>query len=282
MTAAPQIEPSRISAIKIAIALIPALLILSICIALWLGANEEEEKSKPVEGEITLPEMSDYLEKLNERIGERNFVTEEGRLGLLQVSAMIQGNLGPENMGYEVGVSQNDSMQGRLWKTLWITAGEGDDEDVILIAVPYSGSGTPVGFAFGFAEYLTSHPVKATVRIVFYPPLINEDSGLEKWLWERAGGEGERLQKLIRIEGDGPDPNTELLASITSTGGEMSLLSELVAKREWDGKVMLEGTEAEHLIISLGERGSTSRNRHSARLIQMMPFMRKLVQELAE
>ena len=37
-------EPSKVSGIKITLAVIPALLIVSIIIALYLGANEEQEK----------------------------------------------------------------------------------------------------------------------------------------------------------------------------------------------------------------------------------------------
>ena len=61
-------EPSKISGIKIALAVIPALLIVSICVALYLGANADQEEAKPLEGDITVPEMSDYLLKLNNLI----------------------------------------------------------------------------------------------------------------------------------------------------------------------------------------------------------------------
>ena len=68
-------EPSKTSAIKITLAVIPALLIVSVCIALYLGANADQEESEPIEGDITVPEMTDYLLKLNRLIGERSIDT---------------------------------------------------------------------------------------------------------------------------------------------------------------------------------------------------------------
>ncbi len=72
-------EASKISGIKVTLAVIPALLIVSICVALYLGANADQEDGEPLEGDITVLEMSDYLLKLNNLIGEREIGTEAGQ-----------------------------------------------------------------------------------------------------------------------------------------------------------------------------------------------------------
>ena len=95
-------EPSKISGIKIALAVIPALLIVSICVALYLGANADQEEAKPLEGDITVPEMSDYLLKLNNLIGEREIGTEAGQKAFRRLNAMTAGTLGSENLGQTV------------------------------------------------------------------------------------------------------------------------------------------------------------------------------------
>ena len=67
------------------------LLIVSICIALYLGATEERQKSKPIEGQATVKEMADYLKKLNTQIGKRDIETPEGQKALRQTASMIEG-----------------------------------------------------------------------------------------------------------------------------------------------------------------------------------------------
>ena len=44
-------EASKISGIKVTLAVIPALLIVSVCVALYLGANADQEDGEPLEGE---------------------------------------------------------------------------------------------------------------------------------------------------------------------------------------------------------------------------------------
>ena len=150
-------EPSKVSGIKITLAVIPALLIVSIIIALYLGANEEQEKQKPREGDVTIPELADFLEKLNHRIVERSFGSDEGVRGLKQTWSMIQGTLEPPNLGYEVFKKVEDIAAGKLWPTLWVNVGAAEPKEINVIAVPYGVSGTPVAFSLGLAEYYTMH-----------------------------------------------------------------------------------------------------------------------------
>jgi|GEM_PF-533643 len=273
------IQPTKNSAIKIAIAVIPALLIVSICIALYLGANEEQEPSRPIEGEVTIPELADYLNKLNRGIVERGFFTEAGVQGLRGTAAMVKGNLGPENLGYRIHANQADSAQGLLWETIWIDVGgtgEAGEKAPLLMAVPYGENGTPVAFALGFAEYLTAHPLSAPLRVVFYPP-IPDDEELRDWVAQRSSA-GQSARRFLLVRGSGSE---NLWASMTSPQSDSAMLSSLLGKKGWEGNVLLDEDAASQVTLKLGERGAVSNEAHAQRLLRMMPLVKSLLDEFA-
>jgi len=270
-------EPTRNSAIKIAIVVIPALLILSICIALYLGANAEQEEERPIVGEVTVPEMTDYLRKMQSLIGERDLQSEAGQKALRQLAATTMGSLGPENLGYEILKTQKDAAQGLLWPTIWVNAGDRESTSPVVLAIPQDGSGTGVAFAYGFAEYLTSHQTKVGVRIVFYPPLHDED--LPAWVWERCSEKGEKLTAFVKVAGGGNEVD---LAELKSPAEDQSLLKELTEQKGWDGNVKIREGDAPFWEVMLAERHRGSRSEQAQRLIRMMPLVKDLVEQLAE
>lgn len=270
-------EPTRTSAIKIALVVIPALLILSICIALYLGANADQEESEPLIGEVTVPEMADYLKKLDTMIGVRDVETVSGQKALRQVAAMSLGTLGPENLGYEIFKTQIDSAGGLLWPTIWVNAGDRESKNPVVIAMPQEGRGTAVAFGYGFAEYLTSHETKMGVRLVLYPPLVEGD--LRAWIWARCGGEGEEMSGFVSITGGSERPlmsgfsfPEEMQSFADSISGESYLDQELVP-------TLLESPE---LGIELVEKGRLNREGHAQKLIRLMPFVKDLVESFEE
>ncbi|YCM45427.1 hypothetical protein V2O64_05265 [Verrucomicrobiaceae bacterium 227] len=270
------VEPTKTSAIKIGIVVIPAILILSICIALYLGANEEEEPNRPVEGEVTIPELADYLMKLNRGIVARDFLTEEGVQGLRGTAAMVQGTLGPLNLGYRIHLNQADSEKGLLWETVWIDVGEVEGEAPVVLAIPYGESGTPVAFALGFAEYLTAHSLQVPLRIVFYPPLPGEGE-LKSWVEKRSGA-GQLSRGFLVVRGGGPEG---LWASISAPESDGAMLSGLLSKKGWEGNVVLDEEKVSQIALKLGERGRGSNEAHAQRLIRVMPLLQSLLDELA-
>lgn len=271
------IQPSKNSVIKIGIAVIPAILILSICIALYLGANEDPEPNNPIEGEVTVSELEDYLNKLNGGIQERGFFSDAGIKGLRQTASMVKGSLGPENLGYRIHSNQADSEQGLLWDTIWIDIGEIGDDLPLLIALPYGEGGTPVAFALGFAEYLTSHPLTSPLRIVFYPPIPTDDE-LKQWVEERSSV-GQPAAGFLIVRGGGPG---NLWASISSPRSQAGLISGLLGKKGWEGNAILEEIPSPHLAIKLGEQGDVSGEAHAQRLLRVMPLLKNLLDELAD
>lgn len=274
-TSAP--EPTRNSAIKIAIVVIPALLILSICIALYLGANADQEESKPLVGEVTVSEMADYLTKLNTMIGERDVRTPSGQKALRQIAAITMGSLGPENLGYEIFKSQSDSAEGLLWPSIWIKAGDRESINPVVLAVPQAESGTGIAFAYGLAEYLTSHQTKVGVRIFFYSPLQDDD--LPAWVWARCSEEGETLKGFIKVTGGGADMDW---AELRSPAASQSLVTTLTERKGWDSNIRLKEEDAPYLEIRLSERQRGTRSEQAQRLIRMMPLVKELVEDLAE
>ncbi len=270
-------EVSKVSGIKVALAVIPALLIFSIVIALYLGANADQEESEPREGDVTVSEMSDYLLKLNNLIGERDIGTVAGQKAFRQLNAMTTGTLGPENLGYEVYRTQIDSANDLLWSTIWIKAGDRDVKDPVVVAIPQASRGSGPAFGFGFAEYLTSHQTTAGVRIVFYPPLVN--GGLDNWIWERCGEEGHTMKGFVKVTGD-DEPNRSprflvpepLKAKVESLGS-----SEI-----WNDDAKIEVGDHAVLEVRLGDDTLFSREEHSQRLIRMMPVIKELVESLNE
>ncbi|MEN8774324.1 MAG: hypothetical protein ABF379_08695 [Akkermansiaceae bacterium] len=273
MTETPQ--ASKISGIKITLAVVPALLIVSVCIALYLGATADQEESKPFEGEITVPEMSNYLLKLNSLIGEREIGTEIGQKAFRQLNAMTAGTLGSENLGYEVHRSQIDSANGLLWSTIWIKAGDRDSRKPVVVAIPQASRGSGPAFGFGFAEYLTSHQTEVGVRIVFYPPLVEGD--LDDWIWERCGGEGESMKGFVMVTGDEDShrsPRFLVPDSLEET------IDELSRSEIWSDDSKVETGDHPVLEVRLGDDSLFSREEHSQRLIRMMPVIKELVESL--
>jgi len=270
-------EPSKISGIKITLAVVPALLILSIIIALYLGANEKQEKRKPREGEVTVPEIADFLGKLNHRIVERGFDSDEGLLGLKKTWSMVQGTLEPPNLGYEVFKKVADPAAGKLWPTLWVNVGEPESEKINLLAVPYGESGTSVAFALGLAEYYTTHKTKKGIRIAFFPPLAEGD--FRDWIWERVGQEDEALVSLLILGGDGSPLNW---ADIQATEKSAGSLREFVSRKGWLGNLKVADELAGEIRFSLGEQGERSIPAHAERLIRMMPVTKAWFEQSGE
>lgn len=270
---------TRTSFIKIAIVVVPALLIVSIFVALYLGATEEQEKSVPMEGDITVSEMADYLDKYQTFIGPREIGSEDGERAMRQSLAMTMGTLGSENLGYEIFSSQTDSSHGRLWRTIWINACEDESKEPVVLAFPLAGSGSELCFAYGLAEYLTSHPLKTGVRLVFYPPLAK--GNLEEWIWERCGGEGETLGGFVHVRGHGPSVDTlEIFEGRNSA---------VVFKKLRDSRILQriavfsgQREEYEQLEVALSEDMTGRRLSYAKRLVEAMPAMKELIEIVAE
>jgi len=185
-----------------------------------------------MQGEVTLSEMKDYLNKLTRLIGPRSLTGAEGQKNLRSVAAMVDGTMAPMNMGYDVHQKQ-DPAEGLLWRTLWVEAGEKKSKDVVLIVVPYAGTGENVAFALGLAEYLTKDQPQKKVKLVFSPPLLEVKLS---WLQERVLDESENLLGSVLIQTElGVETGAGAWASVDFPGNKTlqeSVLSAL-KQRNW-------------------------------------------------
>ncbi|MGJ8695086.1 MAG: hypothetical protein ACSHYF_02125 [Verrucomicrobiaceae bacterium] len=251
----------------IALFAIFALLIVSIMVALYLGATEEKPKSQPLEGQVTTSELRDYLSKLNRLVGKRNLETPEGRKALKQSASMIEGTLGPMNMGFEVSRSVETRAEGLLWKTLWVDMGEIEKKKVVLITVPYGEGGTPVAFSLGLAEYLVTAGSENHLRLVFYPPVIGND------LWEVVRQDGEIFGGRIDLLGGGPFAKWGLVS------GEVHV-QELLARPAWAENIEVVPPVGQNAVVRLSEKGPMKESQQAERLLRMMPVVKALADRI--
>lgn len=268
-----QPKPTRVSGIKVAIAVIPALLILSICIALYLGANADQEEAEPLKGEVSIAEMADYLRKLNVLIGPRVISTKSGQQEFRKINAMTIGTLGPENLGYEVLRRQSDAAFGLLWTTTWIEAGDRESDEPVVVAIPLAESGTCVAFGYGLAEYLTSHQATVAVRIVFYPPLVGPD--LKSWIWERVGKKGETLAGFISL---GAGRSGVGHAALRVPREDLSAIQEVTLRNRLDDQVVVSESQESSIEVSLIENEDESREVLAQRLLRILPLVKDLIE----
>ncbi|MGE9268504.1 MAG: hypothetical protein ACQKBY_10435 [Verrucomicrobiales bacterium] len=167
---------------------VPAFLLVSVAVSMWIYIQKPgEEKIGPLEGVVLLEEVADDLHKLSEYVGKPGLEDEAGRSALRSVTAMVDGALGPENLGYEVHRTRGIGREGLLWPTLWLEVGgseQGKAQDVM--AVPQDDEGSAVAFAMALAKHLAGRLSGGRVVLVFYPPVFSEED-LRAELAERVG-----------------------------------------------------------------------------------------------
>ena len=154
---------------------------------------------------MRLDDLDDMVEKFTDRIGPRTHATEQGRYGLKQAASMIEGRLGPQNVGYPVKKGEGEAIDGLQWKSLWVDlTGAVDPDQVVLAAVSYAGAGEVAdGNALSTMMMLASSmarekPAK-TIRFVFLP-LNLSPAQQNSWLRDRCVGAGETCIGIVGLK----------------------------------------------------------------------------------
>ena len=112
----------------------------------YLEREDEKNHAVIVSHGLRVSDLEDMVDKFTSRIGEREIETEAGRAGLLRAASMIEGRLGPQNVGYPVRRSEGEAAHGLLWKSLSVEIlGEERPQEVIFAAVSYAGAGAGCG-----------------------------------------------------------------------------------------------------------------------------------------
>ena len=78
----------------------------------YLEREDEKNHAVIVSHGLRVSDLEDMVDKFTRRIGEREIETEAGRAGLLRAASMIEGRLGPQNVGYPVRRSEGEAAHG--------------------------------------------------------------------------------------------------------------------------------------------------------------------------
>lgn len=208
--------------------------------------EELRERSVIASYGLRVGDLEDMVSKFSDRVGERSRNSESGRKGLKQAASMIEGRLGPQNVGYRVNKGDGLVMDGLIWKSLWVDLrGERSPEDVVMVAVAYAGAGQDadancLSTVMMLASSMARESHACTLRFVFLPWDLSP-AEQNRWLLQRCLQDGERCRGIIGLR-----PMEE----VPRAGGDQWLVtSESSRDRDWwaylsqGGKMPGEGAE---------------------------------------
>ena len=171
----------------------------------YLEREDEKNHAVIVSHGLRVSDLEDMVGKFTDRIGERDIETEQGRVGLRRAASMIEGRLGPQNVGYPVRKCEGEAAYGLLWKSLSVEIlGEETPEDVVFAAVSYSGAGkvadaNAVSTMMMLASSMAREKPARTIRFVFLP-LSRSEEQQNHWLVKRCLKPGERCAGILGLQ----------------------------------------------------------------------------------
>jgi hypothetical protein len=170
-----------------------------------MAREEEREHSVIASYGLRMSDLEDMVAKFTDRIGLRDYRQEDGKRGLKQAASMIEGRLGPQNVGYNVEKGEGVASDGTIWRSLWVDLrGESKPHEVVIVAVSYAGAGQDadgncLSTAMMLASSMARHAPAKTLRFVFLP--LEQSSELQnQWLLERCLNEGEACVGVIGLK----------------------------------------------------------------------------------
>lgn len=170
-----------------------------------LEREEERNHAVIISHGLRVSDLEDMVNKFTDRIGERDVETEQGRVGMKRAESMIEGRLGPQNVGYPVKKCEGEAAYGLLWKSLSVEIrGDKKPDEVVFAAVSYSGAGqvadaNVVSTLMMLASSMAREGCDRTIRFVFLP--MNRPSGQQnRWLVDRCLKPGESCVGIIGVK----------------------------------------------------------------------------------
>ncbi len=194
----------------------------------YLEREEEKNHSVIVAHGFRADDLEDMVDKFTSRIGVRDMDTEAGRSGLRSAASMIEGRLGPQNVGYSVTRSEGLAAHGLLWRSLSVEIpGKKNPEQVVFAAVSFAGAGqdadaNTVSTMILLASSMAREKPARTLRFVFIPM---EDTVAKKnqWLFARCLKPGETCSAIIGLQTMREMPSTADSAWQVSASGARDL-----------------------------------------------------------
>lgn len=178
----------------------------------YLEREDEKNHAVIVSHGLRVSDLEDMVDKFTSRIGERDIETEAGRAGLLRAASMIEGRLGPQNVGYPVRRSEGEAAHGLLWKNLSVEIlGEEKPQEVIFAAVSYAGAGgdadaNTVSTMMMLASSMAREKPARTIRFVFMP-YKDAPQNQNRRLLTRCLKSGESCFGIIGLQTTGEIPS---------------------------------------------------------------------------
>lgn len=216
-TTATQAEESSPRIYKILLMILPVGVVVGTIIFMFMyfHLEREEEKSHSVivAHGFRASDLEDMVDKFTGRIGQRGIDTEAGRFGLRRAASMIEGRLGPQNVGYSVSMSEGLAAHGLLWRSLSVEIpGEQQPKEVVFAAVSFAGPGhdadaNTVSTMIMLASSMAREKPARTLRFVFMP-MEDTVAGKNQWLLSRCLGPGETCFGIIGLETMQETPST--------------------------------------------------------------------------
>lgn len=194
---------------KIIIMILPVGVVIGTIIFMFMYfyLEREDEKNHAVIAShgLRVSDLDDMVEKFSDRIGQRNIESEQGRAGLKRAASMIEGRLGPQNVGYPVVKSEGEAAYGLLWKSLSVEIlGQDKPDEVVFAVVSYAGAGgdadsNTVSTLIMLASSMARENPSRTIRFVF-TPLNHSSAEQNQWLIERCLRPGESCVGILGIK----------------------------------------------------------------------------------
>ena len=194
-------ESSGRGGVKFFLLVLPVCLVVSIIGAIWFHWHlETKEIADPGlamgGGGIEREEVVDLAKKFG-WLNSEGWETEEGRKGMHQRIAFIDGTLSPQNYGFVVKRGADVSYEDELWPMVWVDVEGGERKDeLVLVTAPYDFGDDNVISIVTAAKELKASKLGRTVRFLVYPTWLLLELG-----HERRGDFMESGEELVAVLG---------------------------------------------------------------------------------
>ncbi|MBK1792708.1 hypothetical protein [Persicirhabdus sediminis] len=192
--------------VKSLLMIFPLGIIIGIVVAMYLYFYWERQDDEAQElyqnVEMTQESFADRVNKLHSMVGERKLTGEQTQKGMRSASAMVQGELGPNNVGYVIHEDDGFTQGGLIWKGTWVNVeGRVDKKQVVVVAASLQGDGklgdsSVVASLVALARQLSGQMPEHTIRIGF---AACADDQLADWVRKDIIANDEKLIGIVQL-----------------------------------------------------------------------------------
>lgn len=193
---------------KAAIVALPVGLIAGVVIAMTLkiskGPRNEMVDVVYAVSDYNSAALMDSVSKLDNLLGQRSFSGEGGQQQMRSTAALIQGSLGPNNLGYEVSDDIAFTQAGKVWRNFWIESESVSGEGGLLIWADYTEprESASVAALLSLAEWVRGRNFSRQITIAFVadPVLLSEIASGDDVIRAHVQGLGRGSRQLSEAE----------------------------------------------------------------------------------